>query len=298
MLNTPFSEDLSLDLLSVERTVDRAVREGVAGCIVPAVAGEVAKLTMREREEYVECVTAAADRRLTIIAGVSANTLAESLELARHALSLGCDGILAQPPANAAKRASTIRGYFRGLAEAGAPLLVVQDLDWQGPGMPISLILELFESIPSFRAIKVETVPAGSKYTALLDATGGELTVSGGWALPQMIEGLDRGVRVFHPTGIYRVFVHILDRYDTGDRVGAKELFDQLLPALTWFSQHIDISIHFLKRYCVRRGDFTSAQARSPILNYDAFHERMGSELIEQLLALDERLEMLDGVTG
>ena len=71
--------------------------------------------------------------------------------------------------------------------------MLIQDLEWGGPGLPIATIARLFDELEPFRCIKVETVPAGSKYTAIIDATGGRLNVAAGWAVPYLIEALDRG---------------------------------------------------------------------------------------------------------
>jgi len=87
----------------------------------------------------------------------------------------------------------------------------------------------LFEELEPFRCIKVETVPAGSKYTAILAATGGRLNISAGWAVPQLIEALDRGVHAVTPGGLHWVIVEVVRRYRAGDRASARALFDRLL---------------------------------------------------------------------
>jgi len=87
---------------------------------------------------------------------------------------------------------------------------MIQDLQWGGPGLDVSLIATMFETIPAFRCLKVEVAPAGPKYSAVLEATGGKLHVSGGWASEQMIEALDRGVDVFFSTAMTRFYRRIL----------------------------------------------------------------------------------------
>ena len=68
-------------------------------------------------------------------------------------------------------------------------------------------------------------------------------------------------------------------------------LFDRILPYLAFVHQHIDISIHFLKRYCERRGLFSTHNVREPILPYDAYHQRCGRELIERVVAIEDGLK-------
>jgi 4-hydroxy-tetrahydrodipicolinate synthase len=125
-----------------------------------------------------------------------------------------------------------------------------------------------------------------SKYTALLEATGGRLNVSGGWASTQLIEALDRGVHAFMPSAHHRVYAEILRRYRAGARDEARALFEQLLPVLAFTTQHIDVSIQFQKLLEVRRGIFATAAVRSPAIAFDAAHRRMADELLNRALEL------------
>src|SRR5260221_9731802 len=84
--------------------------------------------------------------------------------------------------------------------------------------------------LEAFRCIKVETVPAGSKYSAIKEATGDRLNISAGWAVPQLIEALDRGIHAVTPGGLHWVIVEVVRRYLAGDRPAARALFDRLLP--------------------------------------------------------------------
>ena len=94
------------------------------------------------------------------------------------------------------------------------------------------MIVELFETVPSFRCLKVETVPAGLKYTRILKLTEGKLNVSGGWAVTQMIEGLKRGVHAFMPTGMHWIYTKIFSDFHQGNEKDATLLFNEILPIL------------------------------------------------------------------
>jgi hypothetical protein len=132
---------------------------------------------------------------------------------------------------------------------------------------------------PLVRCIKVETVPAGSKCTAILEATGGCRTVSAGWAVPQLIEALDRGIHAVTPGGLRRAIVEIVRRDRDGDRETATALFDRLPPILGWQIQHIDISNQFLTLLAVRQGIFAHASLRRPDVPSDPIHRRLADEL-------------------
>jgi 4-hydroxy-tetrahydrodipicolinate synthase len=291
ILQTPFAEDGGLDVVSLRRLAEHVIQSGAAGAIYPAVASEAAKLSGEERRLGLEAVAAQAGGRVPVFAGVSASHVEESLALAWHAQAHGAAGILAQAPQPVVADAGRLREFFHRLAAGTDLTLMIQDLDWQGGGMPLELIQQFFEELPTFRCIKVETVPAGPKYSRILAATGGRLHVSGGWAVTQMLDGLERGVHAFMPEGsMVAIYRAILARFVSGDRDGARQLFESLLPVLAFSNQHIDISVQFFKRLLVAKGIFATAAAREPILSLDAIQERTAADLVSRALGLEREV--------
>jgi len=284
-LNTPFDDDDGIDHASLEKLIEVHLTEGAVGFLVAAQAGEVHRLTVEERLELLRTVRAQTNGRAIVIAGATAREREVTLRVAREAVALGCDGVLAEPPPNAEPDA--IREFFRTVAHVGVPMLMIQDVDWHGTGMPIPLIVELFDEIDVFRSLKIEVVTAGPKYSEVLAATGGRLHVSGGWAALQMIEALDRGVDVFMNTALTRWYRRILDAHGSGQRARAVDCFHKILPVLSFTRQHLDVSIHFHKRLFVHRGIFRTARCRTRAMAYDAYHERCGLELMAYLDRLD-----------
>jgi len=291
ILQTPFAEDGSQDVVSLQRLAEHVVQAGAAGLIYPAVASEVSKLSAEERRAGLEAILTRVGGRVPVFAGVSANDLEESLSLARHAEANGAAGILAQAPQAVAADPSGLQDFFHRLAGSTSLTLMIQDLDWQGGGMPLELIQQLFDELPTFKCIKVETVPAGPKYSRILAITGGRLHVSGGWAVTQMLDGLERGVHAFMPEGsMVAIYRAIMARFVSGDREGARHLFESLLPVLAFSNQHIDISVQFFKRVLVAKGIFGAATVRKPILELDAAQERTAAALADRVLSLEAGL--------
>ena len=291
ILQTPFSAAGGLDVASLRRLAEHVIQSGAAGAIYPAVASEVAKLSGEERRLGLEVVLAQAGGRVPVFAGVSAASLEESCALARHAEVSAAAGILAQAPTVVAADSSALRDFFHRLARSTGLTLMIQDLDWQGGGMPLDLICQLFEEVPTFRCIKVETVPAGPKYSRILAATEGRLHVSGGWAITQMLDGLERGVHAFMPEGsMVAIYRAIMARFASGDRDRARHLFESLLPVLAFSNQHIDISVQFFKRVLVTKGVFRTATVRTPIMTLDAVQEQTAAALVDRVLSLEASL--------
>ena len=287
IVNTPFDEELAVDFRSLERLVERAISEGVSALIVPAVASEVAKLTASERQDVVRCVTSSAAGRVPVIAGAGVAAGAEGAELLKAYADMGCPNVLVQIPEGVGQDRGDATRHFSELPLSAFEGVMIQDLDWTGSGARIEVIAALRDTIPNFRYLKVETVMAGLKYTAVREALGESVSLAGGWAMPQMIEALDRGVALFTTTAINYPFVVVYRLFAEGRRDVAVEVFERSVPVLAWSHQHIDVSIAFLKRYCVRVGLFVTARVREPTARYDKFHLRFGDELIERVIALE-----------
>ena len=285
MLNTPFSSTGELDAPALRRHVGIALVAGVSGFLAPAMASEVDKLSARERKLFVETVLAEVKGRATVIGGASASSGAERVRLAKELTKVGCDGVLVSIPYE------NDRQYLddvREVADAGPPFLMLQDWDPRGFGVPVSTLVEVFEKVEAVRAVKVEVVPAGRKYSELLDATGGSLHVSGGWAVMQIIEALDRGVHAFMPTALHSIYVRIYNLYTSGRREAARGLFEKVLPILAFANQHLDVSIHFFKRLLFAQGIYPTPAVREPILPFEDVHVRVAEDLIARACALEE----------
>lgn len=292
VLNTPFNNDGTIEVDGLCRNVTEAIKAGVCGFLVPAMASEVDKLSESERDLLVRTVievvrNQASVNKVYVIGGASSPTAATRLRIGRHLIDLGCDGILVNIPyQDDVQYARDVRA----VADLQPPFLMLQDWDATGDGIPVPLITKLFDEIDVFRCIKIEVVPAGVKYSAVLEATQGRLHVSGGWAVMQIIEALDRGVHAFMPTGMHPIYTQIYSLYHEGKRDQARTLFNRLAPVLAFSNQHLDISIHFFKRLLYQQGLYATPHVRNPILPFDAIHERTADELIEKVMEITESL--------
>ncbi|MDX1284259.1 MAG: dihydrodipicolinate synthase family protein, partial [Draconibacterium sp.] len=142
-----------------------------------------------------------------------------------------------------------------------------------------------------FRCLKIETVPAGVKYSRILELTNGKLNVSGGWAVMQMMEGLQRGVHAFMPTGMHNIYTSIYRLFKEGKINSAEVLFSKILPVLSFSNQHLDISVHFFKRLLYKQGIYNTPQVRQPILPFDELHQDIADKWIEKVILLENELE-------
>lgn len=287
VLNTPFTAKDDLDLDSVRRHVEYAVGAGVHGFLVPALAAEVTKLTQDERLTLLTTVVKAVAGRCPVIAGVYAPDCDSRARLAAEYTEIGASGVLVSIPFETEEDFSR---QIADVAAVGMPFLMIQDWSPNDYGIPISVFERLAEQVPSFKSVKIEVASSGMKYTEVLRRTAGRLHVAGGWAVGQMIEGLDRGVHAFMPTALHEIYVEIYRRYTAGDREGARSLHFELLPVLSFTNQHLDVSVHFFKRLLHRQGVYSTPRVREPIATFDEYHRRQAEYLLEYSVQLIDSL--------
>ncbi len=295
-LHTPFDGQGQVDEASVRRLVDHCVAAGCVGVMAPAVAGEVGSLDAGEQGRLLAIVGEAAVGRLGLVAGVSAPTVEDSVATARVARAVGAAMVVWQPPAGLSPEAIE-RGIAR-LADAGPGRVMLQDLDWQGGGLDVGVIAGIARRVPGLAAVKVETVPAGPKYSALRDAVGDRLHLSGGWAAMQMLDGLARGLDAFVPSGLLPVYVRVFDLFTGGRRDVARTLFERMLPIITFSNQHIEVSIRFWKRYRLRQGVFATDHCRSGVRPLDAVQSTEAELMVDRALALDAEIAIERSTTA
>lgn len=106
----------------MSEVLDRLCRDliaaGVHGLTPLGSTGEFAYLSWPQRRRVVEVVVKAASRRVPVVAGVAATTIADAVFQAREMQELGCDGILAILEAYFPISDEGVHAYFKAIAEA------------------------------------------------------------------------------------------------------------------------------------------------------------------------------------
>ena len=286
VLQTPFDAAGAVDWASLSRLIEDGLIAGAAGFLAPAVASEVETLTPAERRALVPFVVGVLRDRAPLIAGCSAAKASECARWTKAAADAGAQACLIAPPTSLRDDAD---GLLAFLSEASSPLpLILQDLDWTGPGLALETLLRLRDALPCMAGIKVESVPAGPKYTLVKQALGAEFHVSGGWAAQQLVEALDRGVDAFIPeTAMVRVYNAIWQHHHQERRAEAVHLFRQLLPIVAFTNQELRLSIAFFKRLLVRKGIFATEAMRLTGFSWDGYSARIAEELMDWYLNLE-----------
>lgn len=94
------------------------IDKGVQGVYVNGSSGECIYLSVEDRKLILENVMAVAKGKLTVIAHIACNNTKDSVELAKHAESLGVDAIAAIPPIYFRLPAYSIARYWNDMSKA------------------------------------------------------------------------------------------------------------------------------------------------------------------------------------
>src|ERR1700721_3776092 len=112
-LTTPFYPDGRLNLRKLEHNVGRYSKTPVAGLVALSDSGEPTMLSDEETRQTLRCVIEAAAIEKVLLAGVSRDSVSETLRLADYAEDLGYDAVLGRPPSGF--RAGADSAVWKGL---------------------------------------------------------------------------------------------------------------------------------------------------------------------------------------
>lgn len=136
------------------------VEKGVKGVYVGGSSGECIYQSVEDRKITLENVMQAAEGKLTVIAHVACNNTKDSMELARHAESLGVDAIAAIPPIYFHLPEHAIAKYWNDIS-AAAPntdFVIYNIPQLAGVALTMSLFAEMRKN-PRVIGVKNSSMP-------------------------------------------------------------------------------------------------------------------------------------------
>jgi N-acetylneuraminate lyase len=124
-LLTPFKKDGSVDKKALKDIVELQLSQGAPGFYITGSTGECHLLSLEERMEIAELVREATKDKAFVITQVGTPSTAASVQLAKHAASIGVDAISSLPPLYYKYEFSDIYKFYKTLAEeSGLPLII------------------------------------------------------------------------------------------------------------------------------------------------------------------------------
>ena len=159
---TPFNEDGSLDLPSLEQEVDWLIAEGASGVATLAIASEGYKLTENERDEVLRTVVKATRERVPVIASADGAGTEVALDRARRVAKLGADAVMVLPPYFVKPDSQALADYYLRIAAAGGIPVIIQDApQLTGVAMTPAFWAQLANEASLIQYVKVEGNPQG-----------------------------------------------------------------------------------------------------------------------------------------
>lgn len=149
--------------VSAERTKAFATylyHKGVKGLYVCGSSGECIYQSVAERKLILESVMEAVGDKLTIIAHVACNNTADSMELAKHAESLGVDAIAAIPPIYFRLPEEAIAKYWNDISSAApnTDFIIYNIPQLAGVSLTMPLYKEMLKN-PKVIGVKNSSMP-------------------------------------------------------------------------------------------------------------------------------------------
>ncbi len=181
--------------ISIEKTKELAhhmLSKGIHGLYVGGSSGECIYLTKEERKQILECVMEVVKGKITVIAHVACNNTADSMELARHAESLGVDAIAAIPPIYFKLPEHAIAKYWNDISSAApnTDFIIYNIPQLAGVNLTPALLKVMLEN-PKVIGVKNSSIPAMDIQS--FKSIGGEDFVVFNGPDEQLISGLTMG---------------------------------------------------------------------------------------------------------
>jgi 4-hydroxy-tetrahydrodipicolinate synthase len=257
LLPTPYTEDYEIHTADLRAAADFCCRSGQHGIVWPVMVGEFYFLGEEERIRNLDAVLEEVNGRLPLVFGCSGVSVPQVLLFARAAQQAGADAVIAMAPART--NAAIAIDMFRRLADAYDGPIVLQNAAAYAP-LSGEQIAALVEEIPRIEYIKEER-PPGPRHIAEVHRLVGDRvkTIFGGAAGKFLPDELRRGADGCMPAcEIADLLAKVMERWWSGDEVGARELHRRLLPLI------IRETHPFMRYILKRRGVFTSTVERAP----------------------------------
>ena len=150
----------NISIEGVKALTRHLIAKGVKGVYVGGSSGECIYQHVDERKAVLEAVMSEAKGKLTVIAHVGCNNTADSMELARHAESVGVDAIASIPPIYFHLPEYAIAKYWNDMS-AAAPnteFVIYNIPQLAGTALTMPLLDEMLKN-PNVIAVKNSSMP-------------------------------------------------------------------------------------------------------------------------------------------
>ena len=286
---TPFADNGTLDLKSLERLIGYYIDAGVHGITLLGVMGEAQKLTDDEARLVIQASLRQVAGEVPVVVGVSSPGLATLAALTSDAMSLGAAAVMVAPPSGLVTD-EQVEGYVHQLGQAigeDVPLVLQDYPQATGVHLSVAVLNRLIDDLPQIKVLKHEDCPGLGKLSRLRAGAARDgrrriavLVGNGGLYYPlELGRGADGAMTGFaYP----EVLVEVYERFAAGREEAAFDLYDAYLPLIR-YEQQPGVGLAIRKEILHRRGVIACPALRPPGARLDAIDRAELEQLIGRL---------------
>ena len=166
-LVTPFNEDLSVDFNSLTKLVDFNIENGTSFLVVLGTTAEAATLSAEEKQQVIDHVIEANNKRVPLVLGIGGNNTREVKQQIEEADLSEFEAVLSVSPYYNKPSQEGLYQHFKMLAETGKQIIIYNVPSRTGQNIEASTTLRLANEFPNLFMIK-EAAPNILQYFDIL----------------------------------------------------------------------------------------------------------------------------------
>lgn len=113
---TPMTDNDTLDVIGLEKLLNRMIDGGVSGVFILGTSGEAQNISYAVRKELIRHTCRIVQGRISVLVGITDTSFSESLSLADVAAASGADALVAAPPYYFTPGQAELIQYYSDLA--------------------------------------------------------------------------------------------------------------------------------------------------------------------------------------
>ena len=237
---TPFTAGgEAFDEAKYRAHAERLISEGVHGLVPGGSTGEFAMQSHDERKHLAEVSVDVAKGRVKVVPNVGAMTTAEAIKLAKHAESIGADGVMAVASYYEPLDLKETKNFFKDVASSISIPVIVYNLPVAtGLNLTPTDLVDIARSAPNARYVK-DTSGSYSQAAELIRNHGDEVGVFVGWDTFYFATLVEGALGSVHggPNIVATQMVQIYNLIQEGKVTDAKEVWKEIYPLMLFLTQ-------------------------------------------------------------
>jgi 4-hydroxy-tetrahydrodipicolinate synthase len=260
-----FDADNALDQRAIHTQIDRTIEAGANGIVILGLATEVNRLSLQEKQRFIEWTGRHVGNRVPFAVTVSGDTVDTQLALADYAVDHGASSLILQPPSSRDKPEQFYFDFFADVMQrVRVPVGIQNAPEYLGVGLSVQSLSALAAQCAHFQWLKGEG-PATIIQSTIerLREQGSALPVFNGRGGQELIDNLRAGCAglIVAPDSFdWQAAIH--RAFAAGDEEKAQTLYEQVLPSIVFVMQSLDALTCYGKRIAAWRMGFDVAHDR------------------------------------